>query len=304
MYYFIANPHSGNGRGYKICRQVERQLGNACVEYELFLVREPGEAREIARKLTEGCKDPRIIVAVGGDGTVNEVLDGICFCGTVTMGYIPSGRGNDLARSLKMPSSSSRCLKKILYPKYHKMLDYGVISYGEDEILHRRFAVSAGIGLDASVCHSLLHQGVKRLYLGKLNYILTGMKQFLLARPVKGYILLDGVQKVEFNHIYFISAHIHPYEGGGFRFAPQANCMDGKLTICVAHHSGKWKLLSFLVNALTRKQRKYRGVRNFDCREVSIHMDRPMAVHADGESCLMQTDIQMRCIQKKLRMMV
>ncbi|MEY8339040.1 diacylglycerol kinase family protein [Lachnospiraceae bacterium 62-35] len=304
MYYFIANPHSGNGQGYKICRQVERRLGNACVEYELFLVTEAGEAREIVRHLTEGCKEPKVIVAIGGSGTVNEVLDGLCFSGPVTIGYIPSGRGNDLARSLRLSMSVGRCMKKILYPKYYKMLDYGVISYGDNGAFHRRFAVSAGIGLDGVVCHSLLHQKVKRIYLGRINYILIGLRQLLTARPVKGYIILDGVQKVEFNHIYFISAHIHPYEGGGFRFASQANYTDGKLTLCVAHHSGKRKLLAFLINAWMGKQKKYRGVRNFECREVAIHVDNPMPVHADGESCFVQTDIHLRCIQRKLRMIV
>lgn len=300
MYYFIANPHAGNGQGYKICRQVERHLGNACVEYELFLVREIGEAREIAKKLTEGCRDPRVIVVIGGNGTVNEVLDGINLNGSVTMGYIPVRKKNDLARSLKLPASSSRCLKRILYPKYHKMMDYGVLSYGEEEVYHRRFAVSAGIGLDGAVCHGMLYLGAKGLQPGRVRRVLSCIKQFLIAKPAKGYVVLDGVQKIEFNHIYFISVHIHPYEGG-FCFAPQASDTDGRLSICIAHQKAKSHLLGFLMNAMTRKVKKYRGVRNLECREINIHLEKPMAVHADGESCCMQKDIQLRCIQKKLR---
>lgn len=300
MYYFIANPHAGNGHGYKICRQVERLLENACVEYELFLAWEKGEAREIARKLTEGCKEPRIIVAVGGDGTVNEILDGLDFCGPVTMGYIPVLKRNDLARSLRLPYSGSKCLKRVLYPKYYKMLDYGVISYGEDEMYHRRFAVSAGIGLDGAVCQSVINRGISGFSYKRLCSIFSRLKKVLMAKPVKGYIVLDGVQKVEFNHIYFISVHIHPYEGG-FRLAPLANYTDGKLTVCVVHQKGRGQLFSFLFSAWTGKQRKYRGVRNFECKELNIHVDRPMAVHVDGESCFMQKDIQLRCIQKKLR---
>lgn len=300
MYYFIANPHAGNGQGYKICRQVERHLGNAYAEYELFLVRETGEAREIAKKLTEGCRDPRVIVVIGGDSTVNEVLDGICLNGTVTVGFIPIQKKNDLARSLKLPASSTRCLKRVLYPKYHKMLDYGVISYGEEEVYHRRFAVSAGIGLDGAVCHDLHQEGARRFQQGTAARILAGIKQFLMARPVKGYVILDGVQKIEFNHIYFISVHIHPYEGR-FCFAPQANYSDGRLAVCVAHSKGKGQLLGFLMGAMTRKLKKYKGVRHLECREIMIHLDRPLAVHADGESCCMQKDIQLRCIQKKLR---
>ena len=55
----------------------------------------------------------------------------------------------------------------------------------------------------------------------------------------KGYIILDGVKKVEFNHIAFISCHIQPFEGGGFKLAPRANCSDGKLSVCVVSHAAK-----------------------------------------------------------------
>ena len=305
MYYFIVNPNSGGGKGYRIWRKLERQLKDTCVEYEAYFTTGHGDARDIARKLTEGCKEARIIIVAGGDGTINEVLDGLCFCAPLTLGYIPGGNGNDFARSLRLPKNPVRCLKKILYPKYHKLVDYGVLSYGEEEAKHRRFAVSAGIGFDAAVCHSILHGGSVIKEKGrKLRYLAVGLKQLIKAKPSKGYILLDGVQKVEFNHIFFISAHIHPYEGGGFRFAPGAKYDDGKLTLCVAHPSGRWKLLPILIDALVGKKKSRPGVRRFECREVTIHLDRPMPVHVDGESCLVQKDIEISCIQKKMRMIV
>ena len=114
--------------------------------------------------------------------------------------------------------------------------------------------------------------------------------------------MLDGVQKVEFNHIYFISAHIHPYEGGGFRFAPGADPCDGKLTVCVIHHGKKRKLIPVLVDAFLGRRTKRPGLRNYVCSEVEIHMDRPMTVHTDGEICPSQKDIHIRCIPQKLRM--
>lgn len=278
------------------------------VEYQAFLTEKPGDARVFARKLTEGCRESTIIIAVGGDGTVNEILDGLFFCGSVTLGYIPAGSGNDLARSLKLPKSPVRCLKKILHPKYYKLMDYGVLSYGEDEISHRRFMVSAGIGMDAAVCHNLLYLKSKglfhKLHIGKIAYLLVGIKQLALAKPSKGHILLNGVQKIEFNHAYFISVHIHPYEGGGFKFAPDASFEDGKLSICVMNNRKKRKLLPVLVSSLLGRKSLNKGTRFYTCEEVTIHMDRPMAVHVDGESCFSQNDVQLRCIGKKLRMIV
>ena len=308
MYYFIVNPNARCGRGKNVWKKVERILEHAGVEYKAFLTEKPGDAKDFARELTEGCKEPHVIVAVGGDGTVNEILDGLSFCGTVTLGYVPAGSGNDLARSLKIPKKPSRSMKKILHPKYHKLLDYGVLSFGGDEIMHRRFMVSAGIGMDAAVCHNILYSRTKkvfsRLYLGKVVYLLAGLKQLILAKPSKGYIMLDGIQKVEFNHIYFISAHIHPYEGGGFKFAPEASCDDGKLSICVMNNRKKRKLIPVLLNSLLGRHSHNKGTRFYTCSEAAIHMDRPMAVHVDGESCFCQNDIQLRCIKKAVRMII
>ena len=307
MYYFIVNPNASGGRSNKIWKRMERQLNHLEIPYKAFLTEKPLDAAAYAAGLTDGCREPRVIITVGGDGTINEVLDGLAFCGPVTLGYIPTGSGNDLARSLRLPRRPFRCLKKILNPKYHKLLDYGVISYGE-KMEHRRFMVSAGIGMDGAVCHNLECSGMKqvlnRLRMGKLSYWAAGIRQLITAYPVKGYLLLDGSQKVELNHIYFISAHIHAYEGGGFKFAPAADPCDGKLTLCVVHHSGKIKLLPFLVSSLLGHQKKYRGVRCYQCREVEIHTERPMPVHADGESCMSQKAVHIRCIQGKVRMIV
>ncbi|MCI9148040.1 MAG: diacylglycerol kinase family lipid kinase [Hungatella sp.] len=307
MYYFIVNPNASGGRSNKIWKRIERQLNHLEISYQAFVTEKPGDAIVYAARLTEGCKEPRVIITVGGDGTVNEVLDGLAFCGPVTLGYIPAGSGNDLARSLKLSRRPSRCLRKILSPKYYKLLDYGVISYGE-KMEHRRFMVSAGMGMDGAVCHSLacsrMKQVLNRFRMGKLSYWAAGICQLVRAYPVKGYLLLDGAQKVELNHIYFVSAHIHAYEGGGFKFAPAADPCDGRLTLCVVHHSGKLGLIPFLVSSLLGHQKKYRGVRSYQCREVEIHTERPMPVHVDGESCMSQKAVHLRCIQGKVRMIV
>lgn len=308
MYCFIINPHAKSGTGYKVWKKIEKLLRLSQVEYQARLTERPGQAAEIAADWTKGCKEPKVIVIVGGDGTVNEVVDGLSFCNTITLGYIPVGSGCDLARSLRLPRSPRRCLKKILHPKYHKLVDYGVITYGDEVIHHRRFVVSAGMGLDAAVCHNLLYSWIQplmnRLHLTRAAFLLVGLKQILRAKPVKGYILLDGIKKVEFNYIYFISAQIHPSEGSGFYFAPGADCSDGYLEVCVASHASKTQLFPLLLKAMLRHPRKNRRIRQFQCREATIHTERPVAVHVDGESCLYQREVEIRCIERKIRMIV
>lgn len=317
MYHFIVNPSANGGHGEKVWRKLENRLKSFGIEYEGLITQAPGDAMMFANRLTENNREPCTIVAVGGDGTVNEVLNGLSFEGQVTFGYIPAGSGNDFARSLKLPRSPRRCLKRILNSRCHVWLDYGVLSYENGSPVHRRFAVSSGLGLDAAVCHSLAEsrdRARKRMICrrgwagpgisGRLIYLLPGIKEFLKAAPVKGYLLLDGTKKVEFNHIYFISAHIHPFEGGGFRFAPGADGSDGLLEVCVVHNSSKQGLLPVMTDALLGKAVHHRGVRFYGCREVRIHVDCPMPVHVDGEDCYCQTDIHLRCIEKTLRVIV
>ena len=102
MYYFIVNPNSGGGKGFRVWRKMESVLSRSCVEYEAYFTHGAGDARIVAGELTEGSRDPRVIVVAGGDGTLNEAVDGLCFNGPVTLGFIPAGSGNDFARSLRL----------------------------------------------------------------------------------------------------------------------------------------------------------------------------------------------------------
>ncbi len=308
MYYFIVNPSANRGHGEKVWRKLEHRLERLKIGYEVWMTQAPGDALVFASRLQGKSQEPCVIVAVGGDGTFNEILNGLSFEGEVTLGYIPAGAGNDFARGLKLPRSSVRCLKKILNSHCYKRIDYGVLSYENGAPVHRRFAVSSGMGLDAAVCQNLLERRDRKRrnprISGRLFYLLPALRQLLWAKPVRGYLLLDGVKKIEFNHIYLISAYIHPYEGGGFRFAPKADGSDGLLEMCVVHNSSKSGLWPVLVDALLGKTGRRRGVRFYSCREATVHVEQPMPVHADGENCYSQTDIHLRCIEKTIRMIV
>lgn len=307
MYYFIINPRSRSGCGFKVWKRIEKQLALQRVEYRAFLTERSGQAAEFADQLTRGCKEPKVIVVVGGDGTFNEVLDGLSLCNIITLGYIPAGSGEDLARGLKLPHSPMRGLKRILQQKYFKMVDYGVVTYGDEDVKHRRFIVSAGIGMDAAAYHGLLYSRYRflfsRLPVRKLSYVLSGLKQYVKAVPTKGYILLDGSRRVEFNYIYCVSVQNQPCEGAGFRFAPKADSSDGVMEVCVLSHSSKSQVFWILLRALLGRTRN-KGMKVYPCREVQIHVERPMAVHVDGESCFYQNELDVRCIERKIKMIV
>ena len=308
MYYFIVNPHSRSGKGMNIWNRLKERLDREEVSYEAYLTERPGHAVELAAMLTSPHHedtDPKNIVVLGGDGTLNEVLNGLSMSAPVSLGYIPSGSGNDFSRGMKLPRNPEKALEFLLDSQRIRTIDYGILSYGKERPVHRRFIVSSGIGYDADVCQSLLSSRLKKLlnqlHIGKLVYLVIGIKRILLCKSADGCLMLDGVKKVNLKRIRFISSHIQKFEGGGFRFAPKADPSDGYLDLCVVSGVSKLRLTGLLLASLVGRHTSCSGVRTYACREASLHTEKPLFVHTDGEVLGKQTDIVVRCVEKKIK---
>ena len=305
-YVFIVNPNAGNGRGLRVWNQTKRLLVKKNLPFEVFFTSGRGDAAAKAKEICRKEERETCIVAVGGDGTLNEVANGMaCDDPRVSLAHIPAGSGNDFAKGMNYVRSVKRHLERILDDSWTRSTDYGVMNASDGSVI-RRFLISSGCGYDAAVTRRLMDSQLKdnlnRIGLGKLAYVTEGTRQLVACRPTAGYLILDGSRRVEFSHIIFISAHILPYEGGGFRFAPGADHTDGKLEICVFSQANRLKLVPTLLTAKNLDIRNFGGVRFFSCREASIHLDHPVEVHTDGENCRPQTDIDLRCIKQRLRM--
>lgn len=171
MYTFIANPNARSGRGILLWKQIEKILQEKEIEYKVLFTKYQHHATRLVHDLTSDSASHTIVV-LGGDGTLNEVIDGIVYLDKVTLGYIPLGSGNDFARGLGLPTDIHGALEQILAPTHYTAMNVGVLDY---ENKHRRFAVSTGIGFDAAVCHQVMVTPLKaflnRLKLGKLTYL-------------------------------------------------------------------------------------------------------------------------------------
>ena len=173
----------------------------------------PGHGIKLAAKLTEEKEDPAPIVAVmGGDGSLNEALNGFHMENAPILGYLPTGSGNDFARGMKLPPEPKQALDHILNPKYFYQLDYGAVLYGEENRpASRRFLVSCGMGYDAAVCHNINKTKVKNLFnalhLGKISYLLIGIKQIILCRLTDGTLKIEGGETIPLKNIAFVSCH-------------------------------------------------------------------------------------------------
>ena len=312
MIEFIVNPNSRGQKGARIWSQVKEELKRQGKtegrDYRLHITTRVSSASGIAAELVKNAKaKPLTIAVLGGDGTLNEVINGLNPGADVVLGYIPTGSGNDFARSVKIGADIRTAVNHILNPCFYKNLDYGITVTGENETEQtRRFLVSSGIGYDAAVCHRLLYSRVKeillRIHLEKLEYLLVGIAEIVRSEPMNGTLIVDGNRKIELEQARFVSAQIHPYEGGGFCFAPQADPSDGKLDLCVVNRCGKGKFVLALVCSLFRRHNLVPGVELIRCDCAEIKIAEAFPVHTDGESAGKSRTVRFSCGQQKVRL--
>ncbi|MCR4741033.1 MAG: diacylglycerol kinase family lipid kinase [Lachnospiraceae bacterium] len=304
MIHFIINPLSSTGRGAEKWKVIEELLKKSGTEYEAHLTAGYLDARNHAAKLTEK-NEPLTIIAVGGDGTVNEVLSGINDFSKVTFGYIPSGSSNDLARDIGLSNDPAEALNAILHPRQYREIDVGRLESGNDV---RNFAVSMGIGFDAAVCHEVLHSKLKyklnKIGLGKLTYLFIALKQLYGLDICDATIILDDARRIQLKDMIFVTVMNHRYEGGGFMFCPDAKDNDGYLDVCAVGSVSKPRVLGILPFAFSGKHVKFRGIDTYRAKKVEIIAARPCAVHSDGESAGVCQKVKISLNETRLRMIV
>lgn len=179
MYHVIFNPGSRSGAGNRIWLKLRSRLLAENVNFREYRTCYRGHARKITSSITAPgvWKEEDVLIVIGGDGTVNEVVSGIRQLSKVTLGYIPSGSGNDFARGLQIPADVEKAVE-ILRKGYCTFIDVGRVNVGGKV---RRFVISSGIGFDASICHEALSSRIKnvlnRMHLGKLTYMVIALRQ-------------------------------------------------------------------------------------------------------------------------------
>lgn len=324
MYYIIVNPASKSGRGAKIWNILEPVLKERSISYKAFFSREAGHVIRIVRDLSASlpCSDedkPLKLIILGGDGTLNEALQGISDFDRVQIGYIPTGSSNDMARDLGLPKDPVAVLNRILNCKKAVKADIGCVSYDEisDErsrrhsgelSLKRYFAVSCGIGFDAAVCEEALASGFKNILnkigLGKLTYLGIALKQLIAARKVSCDIYPDDGKPIHLTRFLFIAGMIHQYEGGGFQFCPGADYRDGILDICVAGDIPKWLILLALPTAFKGKHYRFNGIDRYSAKRLCLKTSAPLWVHTDGEVSFKAKAITLSCEKEKLQLLI
>jgi len=264
----IANPIAGIGRKHNYKKIIERELGKHFKEVYIEFSNSKGENHTIAKK---GKDYFDIIVAFGGDGTINEV--GTAILGSnVTLGIIPGGSGNGLARGLKIPLEIRKALEVIKNGK-ETFIDVGKM----DEIY---FFNVAGFGFDAKIArefNSYLPQAR-----GIAKYVYCGLKEYSYFQPFE--VEVEGEDILYKDKVMIVALANFKEYGGKAIIAPFASPKDGKLELCLL------RKIPFL-EALTKLGFLFSGqihtlpiYKSFSIKNIHIKFSRPVPSHYDGET--------------------
>lgn len=319
MIYFIVNSKSKSGNAAKTWIRVREVLRKEQVLFKAFETKYRGHAAALAEKLSGLPENEIQIVVVGGDGTVNEVINGIKNFDRVVLGVIPTGSGNDFARGLGISGTPEKCIYRILEGSGTKRLDLGRVSWSGCE-KPRYFAISSGIGMDAIVCKKALKSKLKdrlnSLHMGKLTYLILTLQTLFsmktshvyvryqgvaVCKNRAGYLEIGNVKQKSYNKLIFAAAMNLRAEGGGIPMAPKADAGDGRLSMCIAHGVPKWRTFFVLPFLVLAKHEKLKCFDVTDFKKCDMHTDAPVVLHADGEYCGYVTDVHFECAAGILR---
>jgi YegS/Rv2252/BmrU family lipid kinase len=271
MYNFILNPVAGKGRALKAMKALERYLSERNIEYAVHMTGYPCHAIELSEKLSRGgCEN---IVAVGGDGTVNEVLNGLADPKSCKMGIVPCGTGNDFSAFIGLSKKPVEALKTILTGEA-RPTDYLTLG-------GRRVMNITGMGMDVDVLERCLHM---KLVKGKLQYLLALIRTLIRLKFYDFEISVDGGEPVK-KSVLIIAACNGKYFGGGIPISPQSAVSDNFQNVVVVHKIKKRKSPGALIGLLRGRILRYDFVEQILCGRVSV---RPVGtaettVNIDGE---------------------
>lgn len=309
MLYFIVNETSRSGKTRQIWKDIQQSLIKADVSYEYMITQGRDHATKLASEISQRPEDNICIVVIGGDGTMNEVINGIADFDKVRFGIIPTGSGNDFGGGLDLPKSPGENLQRIISSykageDSYKAVDIGLVRWGQNQ--KKLFGISSGIGLDAIVCKKALSSKLKnvlnKLGLGSLTYVLLTIITLFSMKTADFEISYDN-NKSTLKKTIFAAAMNLRAEGGGVPMAPDANPYDGKLSISSASGIPKWITFLCLPFLVAGKHTHIKGFNLVSCREASIHSSQKMTLHADGEYVADVTDLTFGIYPQKLRLM-
>ncbi len=264
-YIFIVNPISGTVSKDKIVKLIEKETPSG-VDVQIIYTEYPGHATEIAKVYNQV---GNTIIAVGGDGTVNETAAGL-IKSVSSLGIIPLGSGNGLARHLHIPMKGKEALQHI-FRGQARLMDCGYLND------HTPFFCTAGFGFDAEVAHDFAKQSVR----GLLTYLKVSYTTFKAHKAKQYRIVVDG--KLYEGNFFNVTVANASQFGNNAYIAPRAHVSDGQLDVVMIKKFPSFKGLVLAWRLFRKGIHKSPYVETIKGREIQISCESEFHAHIDGD---------------------
>jgi len=276
----IVNPIAGAGRTAKKWPQIKRLLKSIGLRFEQDLTEAPGHAIELAKAAAK--KGYKLVVSVGGDGTINEVVNGLYAAGSmkdIVLGIISTGTGGDYIRTVGISNHHREACQCLMHPR-KLTVDLGIVEYASNgQMMKRLFVNIAGMGFDAEVVKATTQ---RFKILGAVpSYLLGLLSTLLLYKNKEVSLKVDG--KVENRKVCAIMTSNGKYGGGSMLVAPDADLTDGLLDVLIIDNLSKPDLLRSLPRIYRGTHLTHPKVSMNKVRKIDISSKQPMSIQADGE---------------------
>ncbi|MHB8927344.1 MAG: diacylglycerol/lipid kinase family protein [Bacillota bacterium] len=264
----IVNKTAGHGRATRTWALISPVIRQRGPEYDWAETGSPGHATQLAREAVE--QGYQRVIAVGGDGTVHETVNGLARSGVI-LGVIPAGTGNDFAKGVGLPKAPQEALAAI---------DSGRVRRIDLARANDRYYMNvAGVGFDAEVAGEA--NRIPKYIKGAFAYLLGIARVLPRYSPVSLKIDLDG--KLVEQPCLLVSAGNGRYYGGGLKICPEAIPDDGLFDVVIGGDFGKLETLAVLPRVFTGTHVTHPRVKTYRAVKVTIESPVPLLVHADGE---------------------
>lgn len=281
------NPISGTSNKKGIPDLIHSGIDSERFDYEIRLTEYAGHAAAIAAEARDNHID--VVVAIGGDGTVNEVARSLVHSETA-LGIIPCGSGNGLARHLLLPLNVKKAIAVINKCEIHK-LDYGVINGHE-------FFCTCGMGFDAFVSQKFAESGKR----GPISYIENILREGLKYKP-ETYVVEDETGTKRYKAFLISCANASQY-GNNAYIAPQASMSDGLLDVVVMEPFDVLDAPQVSIDMMNKTLDKNSKIKTFRCKQLHIHRNQEGVIHYDGDPVMTGKDIDIHLEEKGINIVV
>jgi YegS/Rv2252/BmrU family lipid kinase len=274
MIAVVLNPASRNGKTLKLLPKVTAALQSTGRPFEIYLTKDPNDATAAAKRFAE--RGAEVVIAVGGDGTFNEVANGLVATGAKTpLGLVPSGAGSDFVRTVGTPSDLDAALDRALNGS-RRAIDIGRATFADGT--SRIFLNLAGLGIDAEIAE---RAEAARLPGSTLPY-LWGLGGALIKYDKLHIAVEADGQRVTGSAISVLVANAK-YAAGGMHIAPMADISDGLLDVAIIGDFGKFELVKQMPNVYRGKHVTHPKFTHMPIRSVRIETNVIARVQLDGE---------------------